>query len=253
MEQKTQWEASIEAGFSFCDTVFRRADNFGMDCFVALDLLLDRTWSYGLSIPVAMALLVGNEVPTLFGIGLGDLCIAVGWTGRVRDTRLGLSATITTPTGNTGSIPDGLLAVGSGRWFAGLNASASVILDPVVLGMGLSYELGFLRPERFGYTWEPGTIGFGLSVTEILNDSIGYSIRLMQNLGLPTVYAGVAEPDDLSYSAIAFFEFFYSKNNQSLRLGFSKGLGAGAGAGLVSFSYSYTVRSRENLLSGSEE
>jgi len=72
-------------------------------------------------------------------------------------------------------------------------------------------------------------------------------------LGLPTVYAGVAEPDDLSYSAIAFFEFFYSKNNQSLRLGFSKGLGAGAGAGLVSFSYSYTVRSRENLLSGSEE
>lgn len=253
VERKTVWEASVEAGSSFYDNVFQATDSFGADCYVALDVLLDKTWSCGVSVPATMEWMVGNSVRYPFGFGLGDVSLSGGWTGRVRDTRLGLAASITVPTGTRAAIPSGPLAIGSGRWSAGLNASASVILDPVVVGVGLSYDLGFPRRERFGCAWEPGSVGFGLSVTEILNDSIGYSIRLSQNFSLPTVYAGVAEPDGVSYSTRASFELFYSKNDQVIRVGFSKGLSADAGPGIVSLSYSYSLRSREKAASGSQE
>jgi len=252
VERMTVWEASVEAGLSFRDTVFGATDLLSVDQYLAVDLLLDRTWSLGCSLPFAVELAVGDDAPVSAGSGIGDLGVTAGWTGRVADLRLSGSASLSCPTGAWGNVPGGPLPAGSGRWSLGLGASASAILDPVVLGLGLSYELGLPRPGRYAPSWQPGIFGLGLSVTEVLNDAIGYTIRLSQSLMLPEVYAGFAEPGDSGYSTRASFELFHYGNDATVRIGFSKSLGADAGPGSVSVSYSCSFRSKDAVPGGQE-
>jgi len=247
VEKQTAWELTVESGTALRAYAVGELDAFLVEAYAALELLLSRTWSMSATMPLSARVLAGSDVSSPAASGIGDASLSLGWTGRAGDSRLGITATVVGPTGawEPYEVPGGPLATGSGRWSAGLSVSAARILDPVVLGLNLGYTAGLPRAERFGTSWEPGTVSLGLGVTEVLNDSVGYSIRLGQSLVLPTVVDGVADIDGLSYGVKASLELFVTKDDFTARIGFTKGLGTDAGPGTVSLTLSYRFEPRK--------
>jgi hypothetical protein len=57
---------------------------------------------------------------------------------------------------------EGILTAGAGRFTAGVLATG--IMDPVVWNLGLSYDIGLPKQERFATSWIPGAIQLSASL-----------------------------------------------------------------------------------------
>lgn len=224
VEKKTNWDAGVETGVSISFDEGYEEKTLNANSFLSLDFSLERTWLIGLYIPLNIETVSYQESGTTTASGIGDLDLYLGYSGRVKDIRYNIIANIGFPTGNPYYISDGPLVTGSGRWTLGLTASSSIIFDPVLLGLSLGYNMGLEKEERFGRSWDPGTFSMSIGITEVLNDSIGYSLRLQHSLSLPLIYEGYSDSYDYSYRIRGAIEVFYNKKYWSIRSGLSKNL-----------------------------
>jgi hypothetical protein len=165
--------------------------------------------------------------------------------GRVADTRVSAALRATAPTGqwNGYAGAEGVLTPGSGRWSVGTALSASMILDPIVLGASFAYGVGLPRAERFAMTWRPGDTSLSLSVTEVLNDKVGYTLKAMQSASLPELRYDGYSLDSFSYAASASIELWYSDGDAQARFGVSKSVTSPDAPARLYAALSYTLRS----------
>lgn len=190
---------------------------------------------------------IGSDVREPAVAGLGDIEVSAGWTGRLADTRVSASLQLSAPTGewNPYAAAEGMLLAGSGRWSTGAAFSVSKILDPVVLGARFSYDVGLPRVERFSTTWRPGDMSLSLNVTEVLNDSVGYTLKATQSASLPEIRDGAYDLDSFAYAASASIELWYSNGDVAIRFGPSKSMTNIETPARLSAALSYALRSEK--------
>ncbi len=222
-------------------------DYLSVDSYASVDLLVLKRWTTSLYVPVLTQFTIGDDARKAVMAGVGDLELAAGWTGRIADMRVSASLKVAAPTGQWSdyAMAEGILAPGSGRWSIGTALSASMILDPVVLGATFAYDIGLPRTERFSTSWRPGNMSLSLSVTEVLNDAVGYTLKAVQSASLPEQRDDGYSLDSFSYTAIASIELWYSDGDASVRFGVSKSVtNPGAPARLYA-ALSYALRSEK--------
>ena len=247
VERKTDWELGFELGSGMTSEAYDSIDYLFVDSYASVDMALAKRWTASLYAPLSSRFIIGDGVSRVATAGLGDLEVSAGWTGRVADTRVSASLRATAPTGQWSDYAsaEGILAPGSGRWSVGTALSASVILDPVVLGAAFAYDVGLPRAERFATTWRPGDMSLSLSVTEVLNDKVGYTLKAMQSASLPERRDGAYSFDSFSYAASALLEFWYSDGDASARFGVSKSVTSPDSPARLYAALSYTLRSEK--------
>ncbi len=247
VERKTDWELGFELGSGMKREAYESADYFFVDSYASIDALLSRKWTASLYVPISSQFIVGDDVGKPAMVGLGDIEISAGWTGRIADTRVFASLRASAPTGRWSDYAgaEGYLMPGSGRWSIGAAMSASRILDPVVLGASFAYDVGLPRDERFSTTWRPGDMSLSLSVTEVLNDAVGYALKATQNAELPEIRDGAYSLDSFTYAASASIELWYSDGDASARFGISKSVTDPDAPARLYASLAYALRSEK--------
>ncbi len=247
VERKTGWELGFELGGGMKHKAYDAVDYFFVDSYASIDALLSRKWTASLYIPLSCRLIIGQDVKKLFMTGLGDIELSAGWTGRIADTRVSASLRASAPTGQWSDYAsaEGFLAPGYGRWTIGGALSASRILDPVVLGAAFSYDVGLPRADRFSTTWRPGDMSLSLSVTEVLNDAVGYTLKATQNAELPEISRGAYSMDSFAYAASASIELWYSDGDASARFGIAKSITDPYEPARLYAALAYTLRSEK--------
>lgn len=243
VEPDAVYELSMDASSSLSLYSQNGSDIFFLDSSLSAEFSIDRVWAAGITIPFAMRMLEAYGGTVSSDFGLGDAGLSGRYSSRIGDVRYSVSADLGIPTGRWEpyELPGGNVSFGSGRWTLGAGLSASVIKDPVVLGVSVSYSMGLPRSERYGYSWEPGSFSLGLILTEILNDSIGYSLRLAQSLSLPTVYEGAIGSQGCTYSASLMLGIFYQRDDWTLSINASKSVTDVKAAGTIGVSVSRTL------------
>ena len=218
VELPRSWELGLELDTSLRYLDYSTLSLFMFEPALSLDLVLDRTWALGVVLPVSLRLPAGQDAARYLALGLGDPTLALGWLGRLGDARLSVGLRASAPLGESSPYAEaeGAVLTGAGRWQVGVYGSASWIMDPAVLGLSLAYLVGLPRAELVGYSWQPGQASLGLSVTEVLNSWLGYSLRLSQQLSLPTVYGASWDPADLAYGVSLSFELWLAKDDWRL-------------------------------------
>jgi len=247
VERKTEWELGLELGSGVTREAYESIDYFMVDSYASLDMIIIKSWTASITLPVSSQFAHGDEARRLAMAGLGDIDLSAGWTGRVSDTRLSVSVRGSAPTGawNPYAAAEGVLAPGSGRWTIGAAMSASRILDPVVLGASFAYDVGLPRAERFSTTLRPGDMALSLSITEVLNDKVGYTLKAAQSALLPELRDGACSLDSFSYAASASIELWYSDGDAAARFGVSKSVTSPDAPARLYAALSYTLRSEK--------
>lgn len=247
VERKTAWELGVETGSGVTHEAYGGIDLFVVDSYLSIDVLVARAWTASVYLPLATEFAIGDDVRRLVVAGLGDIELAAGWTGRVSDTRLSASLRGSGPTGEWDqyAAAEGILTPGSGRWTVGAALSASRILDPVVLGASFIYNVGLPRDDRFAATWRPGDMSLSLSITEVLNDRVGYVLKAVQSASLPELRDGYSSLDSFSYAASASIECWYSDGDAAARFGVSKSITNSDVPARLYAALLYTLRSEK--------
>ncbi len=89
-------------------------------------------------------------------------------------------------------------------------------------------------------------MSLSLSVTEVLNDRVGYTLKAAQSASLPELRGGAYSLDSFSYAASASIELWYSDGAAAACFGVSKSItNPGAPARLYT-ALSYVLRSENN-------
>jgi len=246
-EAKTTWELSAGADTSgYAQSGMKTSLVYGtLDANLAMTL--ERTWSCSLSVPVSMQYIQGEAVRYPLTWNPGDLTFALGWMGRISNIRMQASLLCTAPTGpSVASYPEGrVLVTGSGRWTVGAAGSASWIIDPVVLGVSLAYFAGLPKQERYGSSWSPCTLSMKASVTEVLNSSFGYTVRLGQTVRAPDILNGKARIEPWSYNAGLEASIWLGTQNTRWTLGAEQSLTNFTAPLVLTAGFTYTWRSEK--------
>ena len=245
-EAKTTWEFSACADTSAYAQSGATTSLFFGTVQTNLDLTLQRVWSFSVSFPVSMQYLQGESVRYPVTWNPGDLTIAAGWMGRVSNLRIQTSVLCTAPTGpSVASYPEGsVLVTGSGRWTTGLAGSCSWIIDPVVLGISLAYFIGLPKQEQYGLTWSPCTISLKASITEVLNSSLGYTVRLGQTVKAPDILNGYPNVEPWFYSAGLEANVWLGSTTTRWTLGAQQSLTNFTSPLVLTAGFTYTWRSK---------
>lgn len=247
VERLTDWELGFELGSGMTREAYDSIDYLFVESYASIDALVAKSWTASLYVPLSNQCAIGGDVQRTAMAGLGDIEVTAGWTGRLADTRVSASLHVSIPTGewNPYAAAEGRLVPGSGRWSVGTAFSASRILDPVVLGAVFSYDVGLSRVERFATSWRPGDMTLSLSVTEVLNDLVGYTLKATQRASLPEVRDGAYDPDSFSYAASASIELWYSDGDVSTRFGLTKSVTSIESPARLYATLSYALRSEK--------
>ncbi|MDR2537953.1 MAG: hypothetical protein LBC46_06585, partial [Treponema sp.] len=103
---------------------------------------------------------------------------------------------------------EGILTAGSGRFTAGFSVTATGIRDPVVWNLGLSYDAGLPKQERFGSSWVPGTIQVSASLSDLVNERFGFAVGTYQVISLPALTNGIPAKGGVSVTSLVRLEVF---------------------------------------------
>jgi hypothetical protein len=249
IEAKTHWEADIEGAVRLRSAGYSDYSLPDLDSSLSFGLLLDNTWSTGLSIPFSVSSWPVST-PHLLLVP-GDVTVSAGYTAIRGAVRVRGSINLTGPSacwqGNQ-EIP-GSVAGGSGRWTLGLSGGLSRILDPLVLGGQVSWSVGLPRAERWESRWRPGDFSLVLSATEAFNEHISATAVLSQYVSIPGTAWGIPRGSmlsgDVAYDAAAGVRLSATGRSFSGSIGFSKGLVHGADPASLDFSVAYFIRRKE--------
>jgi hypothetical protein len=103
---------------------------------------------------------------------------------------------------------EGILAAGAGRVTAGFSVTATGIMDPIVWNLGLRYDIGLPKQERFYTSWLPGTIQLSASLSDLVNERFGFAVGTYQQLDLPAIKNGVSDKGGPSVTSFFRLEVF---------------------------------------------
>ena len=241
VERDLDLEVSVESSSGISVDSYGAVTVYRLDTTNSVDLTVDRTWRFGVGLPLQVRMISGADWLPPVALGVGDLESCLSYSFRGGDARFSIRADVSLPTGawQPGAESVGLPALGSGRIGLGLSASASLIADPVVLGASAAWRLGLPRADGLDGAWSPGSASLCVTVTELLNSVVGYTLGVSQRLSLP----GIGVPGaSASYDANGFIELFLAWMDVSVRVGLAGRLLVGGAPVSLSVTAGYAWR-----------
>ena len=162
------------------------------------------------SLPYTLALYSNPELPDGPFYSFGDLSLSYEYLKQFKHLNLFFGPRVSIPLTESGEYlsREGILTAGAGRFTAGVSATATGIMDPVVWNLGLSYDIGLPKQERFGSSWVPGTIQLSASVSDLVNERFGFAVGMYQVIALPAVSNGVPAKGGVSVTSLFRLEVF---------------------------------------------
>jgi hypothetical protein len=162
------------------------------------------------SLPYTFALYSNPEIPEGPFYSFGDLSFSYEYLKQFKHLNLFFGPRVSIPLTESGEYlsREGILTAGAGRFTAGVSATATGIMDPVVWNLGLSYDIGLPKQERFGSSWVPGTIQLSASVSDLVNERFGFAVGTYQVISLPALTNGVLAKGGVSVTSLFRLEVF---------------------------------------------
>jgi hypothetical protein len=157
------------------------------------------------TLPYTLALFSNPDARSTTFYAPGDLSLSYEYLKQFNHLNLffGPQMSIPLSANNEYAIREGVLAAGAGRFTAGFSVTATGIMDPIVWTLGLRYDAGFPKQERFYTSWLPGDIQLSASLSDLVNERFGFSVGTYQRMALPAINNGV--PDKGGVSVASFF------------------------------------------------
>ena len=174
----------------------------------------------------------------------GDPSLAIGYSLRAGDWRLGCSASYQYPLGiwSYYEIAERHIASGSGYPTLGLDFSATRYLDPLVAGMRFTARTGLERRGQFGKSSRPLLLNLGFSAVEALNEVVSLSVSLSSEVDSPRLVDGHMENGGWQYSMSSSAFLVFLGETFSFRIGLAKTLSDISALPRLEASASYSFR-----------
>ena len=213
-----------------------------LDPTATLDIVVQRSFSLSLSLPVSGWLDLDGRGPAV--AALGDPGVALGYSLRAGDWRLGVSGSYQHPLGiwNYYEVEERHIASSSGFRILGLDLSATRYLDPLIAGVRLSARSDLERRGQFATSSRPLRIILGLSATEALNEIVALSVSLSNEADSPWLVNGQPQFGGWGYSLSGSAGLVFSSDIFSFRIGISKTLSESGSLPRFEASASYTFK-----------
>ncbi|MDR1325519.1 MAG: hypothetical protein LBK00_05735 [Treponema sp.] len=162
------------------------------------------------SLPYTFALYSNPEIPEGPFYSFGDISLSYEYLKQFNHVNLFCGPRVSIPLTESNEYlsREGILAAGSGRFTAGFSVAATGIMDPVVWNLGLSYDVGLPKQERFYTSWVPGTIQVSASLSDLVNERFGFAVGTYQMIALPTINNGAPARGGVSVRSLLRLEVF---------------------------------------------
>jgi hypothetical protein len=162
------------------------------------------------SLPYTLALYSDPEARNGPFYSFGDVSLSYEYLTQFNHVNLFFGPRVSIPLTESNEYlsREGILTAGSGRFTAGFAVTATGIMDPVVWNLGLSYDVGLPKQERFASSWVPGTIQVSASLSDLINERFGFAVGTYQMISLPALTNGVPAKGGVSVSSLARLEVF---------------------------------------------
>ena len=198
-------EAGVHTWADDANVYFARGDVRGEYTF-----LTDHTVS--VQIPYTFGWHNGPETRSPALYSFGDMAVSYEYLKQSGHINIFLGPRFTLPLYeiNEYAAQEGVYAGGDGRYKVGFSVSETVVRDPVVWNVGLSYDVGLPKQERFYTSVAPGNIQISAGFSDLLNEQFGFSFGLVQAINMPLVKDGVWKKEELSFSTSGERRIFYS-------------------------------------------
>lgn len=202
VEKKVSHRFSIDGSLRFSSNKLNGYDIYTYLPEVSVNYILSDTWYWNLSIPFKGTVNMEKDNTKSGLFTYGDPSISSGYLTRIEDYKLRFELSYSYPLGvwNPYQVEELGIRSGSGYHRTSFTASVSRILDPVILNTTLVYGIGLPRKERFGWSMTPGDISLAFTLIEVLNDEIGISFGIINDLYLPAIYSGKMNFEETSYN-----------------------------------------------------
>ncbi|MDP3178123.1 MAG: hypothetical protein Q8M76_09485 [Spirochaetaceae bacterium] len=209
----------------------------------SFELLYARRLSFGIEVPALMILPLSSEAAGPARIALADSSLSLGYNFRAGDWRLAADLAYSHPLGVWNDYEATEKKIRSSSGYRRLEAAIAAprFLDPLAVGMRLSAQTTFPRPERFGSSAWPLDLGISLFATEALNDIVALSVQIENGLSFPTAYDRAWYGSDASYALSSFIGLVLSPGDSNLRIGLAKLLSDPDAMPRLTIAYSYSI------------
>jgi hypothetical protein len=201
------------------------------------------SWSWNLAIPFNTLLVQDNSAICHVRTGLGDLSVHGGWSSAIGNWHVRVGMDLAMPTAQSASAEAWLPSPqpGSGGWSIGSNAGVSLVIDPVVLVWTIHGSLG-LPHHAQDRTRLPPTLTLGTSVaaTEVLNDSLGYTVNVSL-MHFSTLAGAITRPRPAVVDATVVMEWWWVKAGWTLRVTAGRSLWLAERAGFIGLATTYQI------------
>jgi hypothetical protein len=170
------------------------------------------------SLPYTLALYSDPEARGGPFYSFGDISLSYEYLKQIKHINLFFGPRLSIPLAESGEYlsREGILTAGAGRFTAGVSAAATGVWDPVVWNLGISYDIGLPKQERFGSSWVPGTIQVSASLSDLVNERFGFSVGMYQVIALPAV--GVSAKGAVSVRSLFRLEVFVLFEHDYIRV-----------------------------------
>jgi hypothetical protein len=238
--------ADIEIGgeFAMAPAINGAYQGLEIDPVATLDILYQRSLALSIALPLATWLDTDGFAPRIGSVAFGDPSVAIGYSFRSGDWRLGAAASFQQPLGiwNYYEIEERHISSGSGYPSLGLDLSATRFLDPLVAGLRLSARSDLARQGQFVTSSRPLRITLGLSAVEVLNEAVAISVALSNEVDSPLLIDGKAQSAVWQYSLSGSARLVFSSDALSFRIGLSKKLTESGSLPTLEAGASYTIK-----------
>lgn len=195
-----------------------------IDPSFTFEALYERRLGLSVEVPVVVRLPLARGVAPRFLASPGDPGLAISYTFRVNDWRLGAELSYVHPLGiwNSHEADEKRIVSGSGYRKLGASFSCVRYMDPLVAGFAISADSYFEREELSGTGSKPLVLTVSLFATEALNHVVALSSGLSQRLGWPSLMNGAPMENTFDYSISGKVSLVFTEGRRTVNLGISR-------------------------------
>ncbi|PKL07311.1 MAG: hypothetical protein CVV53_00200 [Spirochaetae bacterium HGW-Spirochaetae-9] len=220
-----------------------------LDPSITFEALYKQSIGVSVELPVIARLSLSslNSPGSAHAAAFGDPSMAVAYTFRAGDWRLGTELCYTHPLGiwNDYEANEKNIASGSGYRKLGATLSAVRYLDPLVAGFAASVDTLYDRREKSGSMSLPLVLTASIFATEALNSIVAISGGLSQRLAWPRCLNGISIAEGYSHSLSGKLAILFSEGAGTASFGLAKQLSDSVSPIVFSLGYSLRLGDKE--------
>ncbi|HWR13053.1 MAG TPA: hypothetical protein VN445_14610 [Rectinemataceae bacterium] len=195
-----------------------------IDPSFTFEALYGQRLGVSLEVPIALKLALDRKTSPRVAAAVGDPSLALSYTFRLDDWRLGAELSYSHPLGiwNPYEADGKNIASGSGYRKIGVSCSSVRYMDPLIAGVAISADSYFDRKERYESGYRPLVLTASLFATEALNNVVALSGGLSQRFAWPRRSDESPAEAGLSYSLSGKLSLVFTEGRKTMSFGVSR-------------------------------